>query len=93
MKTNVHPNSVDSFFDMVESGKLGEQKSKVIRALHKTPGLTRKTISTTIGIEYTSACARVRELLDDGLIVEVGATKNKSGATAATLALKEKFYQ
>ena len=44
-------------------------------------------------MKESSVCGRIRELIDANLVEEVGTTKNRMGTKAATLALKEKFYQ
>lgn len=93
MKTNVHPNSKDAYTDLIESGELTRTKSIVVDVLKRHPGITRETIATLANMKESSVCGRVRELIDADLVVEVGTTKNRMGTKAATLALKEKFYQ
>lgn len=93
MKTNVHPNSFDAYIDLIESGELSATKATVVDVLKRHPGITRETIATLANMKESSVCGRIRELIDANLVEEVGTTKNRMGTKAATLALKEKFYQ
>lgn len=91
MKTNMHPNSLNAYTDLMESGDLSKQESLVVNVLHYTSNVTREEIATLAKIKEASVCGRVRELMDRNIVVAVGTKKTLSGKTADTLALAEKY--
>lgn len=93
MKTNVHLNSLDTYFSLIESGVLSKQQKLVVETLRENSGLSIEGISLKSGMPEKSVSPRTGELLEMGIIVRAGTTTNVSGNKADALALKEKFYQ
>lgn len=100
MKTNVHPNSLDTYFSLIESGVLCEQEKLVVQTLRTMPGMdpdaigmTREQISGVSGIKLGSVCARINKLVESGIAIEVATTKSEAGRKTGVMALKKKFYQ
>ncbi|HXT04660.1 MAG TPA: hypothetical protein VN760_10805 [Casimicrobiaceae bacterium] len=72
MRTAVADTSLLAYDRLRESPRLSAQERKVMRALSTAPsvGLTRAEIAVRAGIRHSSACGRVRALLDAGLLIQ-----------------------
>ena len=91
MKTNMHPNSLDAYTDLIESGDVTKGQTKVLDVLRYTHNITREQIARLAEMKESSVCGRVNELIEKSIVVPTGTTKTLSGKTADTLALAPKY--
>ena len=81
--TNVAFTSIESYQNLKESGKLNSIKDYVLYALKiADKPLSNRMLSDLSGIETASLTAPIKSLLNDGLIVQDGIVKNKTGLCA-----------
>ena len=86
MRTAVRENSIEAYDAIIASGRRNTQHAQIIAALAgKRQGLTRAELKQATGIEISSICGRVKELLDGGTIEELPARPNPSGRAACPL--------
>jgi hypothetical protein len=72
MRTAVSDTSLLAFDRLRESPRLSAQERAVLSALNlsATGALTRAEIAVRAEIRHSSACGRVRSLLDAGVLIE-----------------------
>lgn len=57
----------------------------VFQFVKANPGVTREAVARGLGLRAQSATARIKELIDNGFLVEGDTTKNRSGVSAKQL--------
>ena len=62
--------SLISYQEHILSGKMGEQSNTIYKFMKPGVSYSRRELSKLIGIELSSVCGRVNELLEMGLIEE-----------------------
>lgn len=78
MKTDVALTSIESYYELIRTGKQQTLRCKVLKCIldhHKNPyhdGITRRQIGTMLGMELGTVAGRVKELLEAGAVVEDG---------------------
>ena len=78
MKTEVALTSIESYYELVRTGKQHTLRCKVLKCIldhHKNPyhdGITRRSIGAKIDMELGTVAGRVKELVDAGAVVEEG---------------------
>lgn len=93
MKTNVAGTSVERYKQLVAEGMDDRQKARILSKMEHGKGYTRGELSELTLLTINAVTGRVRELLDDGLLVEVEGEKREcsvSGFTAKVVRLAEK---
>lgn len=70
----VRVTSKAAFLKLREGKKIRPLQSRVLDYVWSHPGCTRRAISKATGIEINVVTPRVRELLDNGLLIEQGST-------------------
>ena len=82
MKTNMATTSLESYYELIRSGKANTQRCAVLKCIldhHKNPhhdGITRRSIGTKLGMELGTVAGRVKELVDAGAVVEDGTVQD-----------------
>lgn len=74
--------SATAYRDHKETGRVSAQQQTILDALQDGFALSRREIADETGLELSSVCGRVNELLQIGLLVEVRARQcNLTGRT------------
>lgn len=69
MKTNVSQTSLAAYWAMRDAGELPDKERLVYYALAKHGPLTREQIAQRTGMKEGSACGRVNQLVEKGILV------------------------
>lgn len=85
----MHENSLSAYRQLDRS----RSRHKIIETMVKIGETTRQGISSYSHIPINSVCGRVKELLDDGWIVETGEQRYVNGRPRSVLALSNKFRE
>lgn len=75
--------SIEAYDEHKAAGKVGAQAHMILGMLEDSRNYSRKEISKLVGIELSSVCGRVNELLAVGLLVED--EKRKCSITGKTI--------
>ena len=78
-----HSNSSAAYGDIKSTGELGTQQRIVLDSVTASQG-TRQDIASRTNLTINAVCGRVKELIDAGLIEEVG-TDQSTGRKRAIL--------
>ena len=78
MKTNVAPESIESYNKVVNSGSKDSQHILIKQILieNKNIPMTRSEIAAEMAEEKSTVAGRVRELIDSGELEKAGTTKD-----------------
>ena len=82
----IHANSLDAYDSIIDS--LPKSRARVMRVIVERKAVTRHEISEILGVPINCVTGRVRELLDDNLIIEGWSVKSVSGKPRALLSPK-----
>jgi hypothetical protein len=69
-KMNIANTSIEAYNEHKAAGKVGAQANMILEKMRPNVNYSRKELSKIIGIELSSICGRVNELLALGLLVE-----------------------
>jgi hypothetical protein len=69
-KMNIANTSIEAYNEHKATGKVGAQANTILEKMRPNVNYSRKELSKIIGIELSSICGRVNELLALGLLVE-----------------------
>jgi len=72
---SIHDNSIQSYYDHINSGAKFKQREKVFKFVEYCGKHTDRAIAEAIGIERSDVRARISKLVKDGMLEEVGNTK------------------
>jgi hypothetical protein len=92
MKTNVSQASLDAYFGGVKQVVAPNQKAVIRATMCFGVAYTRAELGRMCGYSQTSAGRAVKELIDDGVVEEVGrklCPVNKTRVGAVTLSLAD----
>lgn len=67
---SVSTTSRDAYKEHRDTGKLGMQAQRILTAMIDGQGYSRRELARAMGLELSSVCGRVNELLQAGLLVE-----------------------
>lgn len=67
---SVSTTSSDAYKEHRDTGKLGQQAQRILTAMIDGQGYSRRELARAMGLELSSVCGRVNELLQAGLLVE-----------------------
>lgn len=82
MKTDMATTSLDSYYDLVKTGKAQTIKCKVLKCIldhHKNPyhdGITRRSIGAKLGMELGTVAGAVNALVKAGAVTEDGTVQD-----------------
>jgi hypothetical protein len=62
--------SIEAYEDHKSSGKVGFQAKVIFNAMDKDKNYSRRELSNLTGIELSSICGRVNEMLQLGILIE-----------------------
>lgn len=71
----IHENSIQAYYDHINSGAKFKQREKVLKFVEYCGQHTDRAIAEAIGIERSDVRARISKLVKDGMLEEVGNTK------------------
>ena len=69
---SVSTTSREAYKEHRDTGKLGMQAQRILTAMIDGQGYSRRELARAMGLELSSVCGRVNELLQAGLLVEGG---------------------
>lgn len=75
--------SIDAYHTHIEEGLAGKQAQTILRGLEDGKDYSRREIARSLGMELSSVCGRVNELLQIGLLEE--APKRRCTITHKTI--------
>ena len=61
-RANLQQTSIDAYFDIIESGRMGEMQSKVYDALNELGPSTNRELAKVLGTIPSSISPRIHEL-------------------------------
>lgn len=67
---SVATTSIDAYHDHRDTGKLGQQAQQILSAMIEGERYSRRELARALGMELSSVCGRVNELLQIGLLAE-----------------------
>lgn len=67
---SVSTTSREAYKEHRDTGKLGQQAQRILTAMIDGQGYSRRELARAMGLELSSVCGRVNELLQVGLLVE-----------------------
>lgn len=82
MKTNMATTSLESYYELIRTGKAQTIKCKVLKCIldhHKNPlhdGITRRSIGSKLNMELGTVAGAVNSLVKAEAVVEDGTTKD-----------------
>ena len=85
----VRDTSKDAFIGINEDGTARTQRGKIYLFLKKYKSITRTELADYTGIKINAVCGRVRELIDEGYVIEDGKKKcSRTGQVVYALTTK-----
>jgi hypothetical protein len=75
--------SISAYKEHIATGKVGAQAQAILDFMNQGDNYSRRELSVLTGLELSSICGRVNELLEVGLLVE--GTKRKCMVTKKTV--------
>jgi len=73
--TQMLQTSLSAFYELKDSGRLGERQEQVFQAINKYSPITNTELSTILKLPINCVTGRVKELRDYGLVMEKGKRK------------------
>lgn len=67
---NVSTTSREAYQEHKDAGKVGLQAQRILTSMIEGQGYSRRELARAMGIELSSVCGRVNELLQIGLLAE-----------------------
>lgn len=61
-------NSIDSYFELIDTGELGEKQIAVLNFIRRNPNCSYNDISRVMHMHHNTVTARIKELRDMGYI-------------------------
>jgi len=79
MKTKVHNNSIETYHDLIESGKLSQSEAKVLKAISDLGEASIANVMHFTGMQKSDVSARMNKLRAKNALVYTGTRKSVTG--------------